>query len=79
MTFLAGDAFQWAVNERKQYDADIAVGLTPWRPLVHLLNFEFEYRKPVYGRQINDVAFEFGRTLECIVLKDYLIRDKDID
>ncbi|KAG9069509.1 hypothetical protein KI688_010412 [Linnemannia hyalina] len=66
MPFLDDDTFQWAVDERKQHDADIAAGWTLPRPLVPLRIFSTNYGQPAFGRQVNDVAFAFGRTLEKI-------------
>ncbi|KAK5821532.1 hypothetical protein F5H01DRAFT_403405 [Linnemannia elongata] len=64
--FLDDDTFQWAVDERKQHDAEIVAGRTPLRPLVPLRIFATKYDRPAFGRQLNDVAFAFGGTLEDI-------------
>ncbi|KAG0058591.1 hypothetical protein BGZ89_001157 [Linnemannia elongata] len=66
--FLDDDTFQWAVDERKQHDADIVAGRTPLRPLVPLRIFATKYDRPAFGRQLNDVAFAFGGTLEDITV-----------
>ncbi|KAK3824177.1 MAG: hypothetical protein JOS17DRAFT_270283 [Linnemannia elongata] len=65
--FLTMIRFQWAVDERKQRDADIVAGRTPLQPLVPLRIFSTVYDQPAFGRQVNDVAFAFGGTLEKIV------------
>jgi hypothetical protein len=65
MTSLGDDAFQWAVNERKEQNADIASGRTP-RQLVPLRNFTVEYKHFSNGRQVNDVLFAFSQSLEVI-------------
>ncbi|KAK3814515.1 MAG: hypothetical protein J3R72DRAFT_461929 [Linnemannia gamsii] len=66
MPFLDGDTFQWAVDERKQYDTDIAACRIPQHSPVPLQTIKIDYRQPAFGRQINDVAFAFGRTLKEI-------------
>lgn len=67
MCSLADDAFQWAVDERKQHDADLLAGrLTHQQRLVPLRSFDFDYQQPSFGRQVNDVAFAFSGTLEKI-------------
>ncbi|KAF9136055.1 hypothetical protein BGW39_008018 [Mortierella sp. 14UC] len=63
---LDDDSFQWAVTERKQYDIEIEAGRIPQCPLVPLRNLTINYRKPAFGRQINDAAFAFGRTLRSM-------------
>ncbi|KAF9902132.1 hypothetical protein EC991_005245 [Linnemannia zychae] len=66
MPSLDDDSFEWAVAERKQHDMDMETGRIPQRPLVPLQNFNITYREPAFGRQINDVAFAFGKTLKEI-------------
>ncbi|KAF9902131.1 hypothetical protein EC991_005244 [Linnemannia zychae] len=66
MPSLDDDSFEWAVAERKQHDMDMEAGRIPQRPLVPLQNFNITYREPAFGRQINDVAFAFGKTLKEI-------------
>ncbi|KAF9136050.1 hypothetical protein BGW39_008013 [Mortierella sp. 14UC] len=71
MGLLAEDAFQWAVDERKQYRIDVAAGRTPQRPLVPLSIFTTRYGRPTTGRQLNDVLFSFNETLTSITISAY--------
>ncbi|KAG0278682.1 hypothetical protein BGZ95_003410 [Linnemannia exigua] len=66
MPFLDDDTFQWAVDERKQYNTDIAAGRVPQHSPVPLRKVNIDYHQPAFGRQINDVVFAFGRTLKDI-------------
>ncbi|KAF9129654.1 hypothetical protein BG015_004115 [Linnemannia schmuckeri] len=75
---LGDDSFQWAVDERNQYNADIAAGRLPQRPLVPLRNFIVKYDHPSKGRQINDVVFAFNDTLRCISIESYWTQDFDL-
>ncbi|KAG0295208.1 hypothetical protein BGZ96_012310 [Linnemannia gamsii] len=76
MCSLADDAFQWAVDERKQHEADLAAGRpNHQRRLVPLRSFDFDYQQPSFGRQVNDVAFAFNRTLEKIRISGNLWTD----
>ncbi|KAK3845568.1 MAG: hypothetical protein J3R72DRAFT_436078 [Linnemannia gamsii] len=73
--YLGDDAFQWAVDERKQYDADIAGGCTPQRLLVPLRHFCVSGLPPSLGRQIDDVGYAFQDTLETINIRSLLPSD----
>ncbi|KAG0247203.1 hypothetical protein BG011_001874, partial [Mortierella polycephala] len=56
------DDFQWAVDEKRQHDADLAKGLVP-KPLVPLRTINFSYKDIGLGREIDDIAIAFGDTL----------------
>ncbi|KAF9921765.1 hypothetical protein FBU30_008180 [Linnemannia zychae] len=60
------ETFQWAVQERHQYDMDVAAKRPHPKQLVPLRLFDYTYRYPVFGHQLNNAVFAFGRTLECI-------------
>ncbi|KAF9531558.1 hypothetical protein EC957_002695, partial [Mortierella hygrophila] len=53
------DVIQWAVDERRQHDADIAAGRTPQRPLVPLRRAKINNERPTDGRLINDIGYSF--------------------
>lgn len=65
-TSFAEDVFQWAVDERKQHDADIAGGRLPQKPLIPLQTVEITNYRPFDGRLINDIGFAFGNTLTSL-------------
>ncbi|KAG9069510.1 hypothetical protein KI688_010413 [Linnemannia hyalina] len=60
------DVFQWAVDERRQHDADISAGCTPQRPLIPLQNATVNNERPTDGRLINDIGYSFGETLQYL-------------
>ncbi|KAH7038718.1 hypothetical protein BKA57DRAFT_509471 [Linnemannia elongata] len=63
---IADDVFQWAVDERRQCDADVAEGRPPQRPLVPLRHVEVNNERPTDGRLINDIGYSFGKTLKTL-------------
>ncbi|KAG0262453.1 hypothetical protein BGZ95_004022, partial [Linnemannia exigua] len=63
---LGDDTFQWAVDERKQYLANIAAGRPCERPLVSLRRFRVTYRHLSAGRHLNDVLYAFSDTLAFV-------------
>ncbi|KAG9069519.1 hypothetical protein KI688_010422 [Linnemannia hyalina] len=69
------DVFQWAVDERRQHDADIAAGRTPQRPLVPLQNATVNNERPTDGRLINDIGYSFGETLKTLHFYSYATFD----
>ncbi|KAK5821527.1 hypothetical protein F5H01DRAFT_411275 [Linnemannia elongata] len=73
LTSLTDDIFQWAVDERRQYDADIAAGRPPQRPLVPLRYAEVNNERPTDGRLINDIGYSFGETLQSLVVRPLLL------
>ncbi|KAG0205787.1 hypothetical protein BGX33_007746 [Mortierella sp. NVP41] len=60
------DMFQWAVDERRIYDTEIGAGRTPQIQLVPLRMVSICYGHDTYGRQLNDIAFAFNKTLETM-------------
>ncbi|KAG0295211.1 hypothetical protein BGZ96_012313 [Linnemannia gamsii] len=62
--YLGDDAFQWAVDERKQFETDLAAGCTSQRPLVPLRHFVIVGLPSAGGRQMDDV----GNTPELVHL-----------
>ncbi|KAK5821515.1 hypothetical protein F5H01DRAFT_337321 [Linnemannia elongata] len=69
LTSFTDDVFQWAVDERKQHDADIAAGRPPQRPLVPLRHINVNNERPTDGRLINDIAYSFGETLRSLEVR----------
>ncbi|OAQ32587.1 hypothetical protein K457DRAFT_16152 [Linnemannia elongata AG-77] len=69
LTSFTDDIFQWAVDERRQYDADIAAGCPPQRPLVPLRHAEVNNKRPTDGRLINDIGYSFGETLQSLEVR----------
>ncbi|KAK3810541.1 MAG: hypothetical protein J3R72DRAFT_428164 [Linnemannia gamsii] len=79
-TTINEGVFRWAVDERKQYNAEIAAGRLPQHALVPLRSFVVRDGQPFAGYQINDAAFAFGSTLESIEISGkwrQLCSDKD--
>ncbi|KAK3824158.1 MAG: hypothetical protein JOS17DRAFT_752122 [Linnemannia elongata] len=66
LTSFTDDIFQWAVDERKQYDAEIAAGRPPPRPLVPLRYVKVNNDGSTDGRLINDIGYSFGETLQFL-------------
>ncbi|KAF9118125.1 hypothetical protein BGX30_004812 [Mortierella sp. GBA39] len=75
LTSFPDDAFQWAVDERRQHDADIAAGRTPRRPLVPLQYAKVSNERPTDGRLINDIGYGFGETLKTLDFYSYATFD----
>ncbi|KAF9911482.1 hypothetical protein EC991_003284 [Linnemannia zychae] len=71
MDSASDDMFQWAVDERRIYDAKITAGQTPHTLLVPLRVFNVAYYHKSFGRQLNDVVFAFNKTLETITANCY--------
>ncbi|OAQ21994.1 hypothetical protein K457DRAFT_37379, partial [Linnemannia elongata AG-77] len=69
LTSFSDDIFQWAVDERRQYDADIAAGHPPQRPLVPLRYAEVDSEHLNDGRLINDIGYSFGETLRSLEVR----------
>ncbi|OAQ32590.1 hypothetical protein K457DRAFT_16156 [Linnemannia elongata AG-77] len=69
LTSLTDDIFQWAVDERRQYDADVSAGRPPQRPLVPLRYAEVNNERPTDGRLINDIGYSFGETLQSLEVR----------
>ncbi|KAK3845582.1 MAG: hypothetical protein J3R72DRAFT_436118 [Linnemannia gamsii] len=66
------DIFKWAVQERKEFDRNNGYSASPSSScLVPLRAYQVRYNEPSYGRQINDVAYAFGNTLETLVIDGY--------
>ncbi|KAK3845589.1 MAG: hypothetical protein J3R72DRAFT_472464 [Linnemannia gamsii] len=65
---LRDDTFQWAVDERKQYVANLAAGGTCDRPLVPLRTFTLFYDHLPAGSHLNDVLYAFNDTLEAVIV-----------
>ncbi|KAF9177268.1 hypothetical protein BGZ50_008951 [Haplosporangium sp. Z 11] len=60
------DTFQWAVNERNQYEHDLRHGLVP-RPLIPLRKLTLEWTD--FSPQVaNDAVFAFNDTLKDLTL-----------
>ncbi|KAG0202348.1 hypothetical protein BGX33_009763 [Mortierella sp. NVP41] len=74
---LGDDTFQWAVDERRQHNLEIAAGRTPQRPLVPLRSYAAGYQYPSSGHQINDVLFAFNDTLEVVSVHGFRSQDSD--
>ncbi|KAF9136049.1 hypothetical protein BGW39_008012 [Mortierella sp. 14UC] len=73
MDSASDDMFQWAVDERRIYDAKVAAGRTPQTSLVPLREFNVVYYHKTFGRQLNDVVFAFDKTLEIITASCYWV------
>ncbi|KAF9902140.1 hypothetical protein EC991_005253 [Linnemannia zychae] len=58
------DVFQWAVDERRQHDLDIAAGRLPLRPLVPLEVAVITSNSPFTDRLLDSIGFAFGNTLK---------------
>ncbi|OAQ32624.1 hypothetical protein K457DRAFT_16188 [Linnemannia elongata AG-77] len=69
LTSITDDVFQWAVDERRQHDAEIAAGRSPQRPLVPLRYAEVNNERPTDGRLINDIGYSFGKTLQSLEVR----------
>ncbi|KAG0272297.1 hypothetical protein BGZ95_011963, partial [Linnemannia exigua] len=65
------DVFKWAVQERKEFDRDNGDSVSPSRSLVPLRWYHVQFKEPSYGRQINDVAYAFGNSLESLQIDGY--------
>ena len=78
LTSFTDDIFQWAVDERRQHDADIAAGRPPQRPLVSLQVIDTSDNRPTDGRLINDIGYGFGATLEVFDLQYYMTFDDGV-
>ncbi|KAF9155827.1 hypothetical protein BG015_008404 [Linnemannia schmuckeri] len=76
---LISDMFQWAVDERKNYNAKIAAGqdLSP-QPLVPLRELTAQFVLPSQDEQINGIAFAFGDTLERLRVHGCLFKAVDV-
>ncbi|KAF9087608.1 hypothetical protein BGX23_007993 [Mortierella sp. AD031] len=74
ITSWGDDLFQWAIDERKAFNAEVAVGRTPDRPLVPLRDVSINYRNLSYGNQVDDITFGFGKTLESLVIVGHFPR-----
>ncbi|KAF9094537.1 hypothetical protein BGX29_009464 [Mortierella sp. GBA35] len=74
ITSWGDDLFQWAIDERKAFNAEVAVGRTPDRPLVPLRDVSINYRNLSYGNQVDDTTFGFGKTLESLVIVGHFPR-----
>ncbi|KAG0300751.1 hypothetical protein BGZ97_003091 [Linnemannia gamsii] len=71
LTTIDNSIFQWAVEERKQYDAEIAAGRSPHQPLVPLEDVDVVSHRPSDGRLINDIGYGFGETLRTLNFQSY--------
>ncbi|KAK5821516.1 hypothetical protein F5H01DRAFT_337322, partial [Linnemannia elongata] len=74
LTSFTDDVFQWAVDERKQHDADIAAGRPPQRPLVPLRYAEVDSERLTDGRLINDIGYSFGETLQTLLVRHFSLK-----
>ncbi|KAG0313105.1 hypothetical protein BGZ97_010519 [Linnemannia gamsii] len=77
------NTFQWAVDERRQYNADIAAGRRQHRPsrqqspLVPLRYFTIKDGQLPTRRQLSNIAFAFHDTLEMIIFSGSWEREDD--
>ncbi|KAG0361724.1 hypothetical protein BGX24_005293, partial [Mortierella sp. AD032] len=71
MDSVDDDMFQWAVDERRIYDTEVAAGRTPHTSLVPLRLINVSYYHKSFGSQLNDVVFAFDKTLEIITTSCY--------
>ncbi|KAK3824180.1 MAG: hypothetical protein JOS17DRAFT_833705, partial [Linnemannia elongata] len=78
---LIDDMFQWAVDERKDYDTNIVAGREspPPQPLVPLRDLAITFVLLSQDDQVNGIAFAFGDTLESLRLHGCLYRVVDVD
>ncbi|KAF9151857.1 hypothetical protein BG015_006129 [Linnemannia schmuckeri] len=70
---VAEDVFQWAVDERRQHDVDIAAGRSPQQPLVPLKDVDITNGRPSDGRLLNDIGFAFGNTLTSLSFSSFSV------
>ena len=75
MTSPDEDVFQWAVDERKHYNATIAAGRTPQQPLIPLRNIDIKLDGPSGGRPLHDAAFAFSETITAVRIIGLSTRD----
>lgn len=66
MSSVDEDVFQWAVDERRRRDADIAAGCTPEQPPVPLQHIDIKYNRPLNGRLFDSLGCGFSKTLRSI-------------
>ncbi|KAG0071418.1 hypothetical protein BGZ90_012258, partial [Linnemannia elongata] len=78
LTSSTDDVFQWAVDERRQHNADIAAGCHPRRPLVPLRHAEVNNNRPTDGRLINDIGYSFGKTLKALNFQSHRTFDDEV-
>ncbi|KAF9136051.1 hypothetical protein BGW39_008014 [Mortierella sp. 14UC] len=66
MSYTDKDVFQWAVDERRQYDADMAAGRSPRQPLVPLQEVHIEFDGSFNGRLFDSIGYAFSDTLKSL-------------
>jgi hypothetical protein len=66
VTFSDQDLFEWAVQEKQEFDLLLSRGEVPETPLVPVEHVNIQFDREGYGPQIDSIAHGFGNTLDTL-------------